>query len=64
MAEEGSQLFGSYSREDMVQIAGYGEEKLSTILITGLVQCEACLHDHHDQDQAPLHAWPVSGLYT
>lgn len=58
MAEDGeNQLFELLSREDMVEVAGYGEEKLSTVLITGSVYCEACLHD------APqLHAWPVSGL--
>ncbi|KAF3451886.1 hypothetical protein FNV43_RR07982 [Rhamnella rubrinervis] len=56
MAEQENQLFGLYSRDDMVQIAGYGEEKLSTVLITGSVHCEACLHE---DDQ--FHAWPVSG---
>ncbi|KAL5575823.1 hypothetical protein UlMin_017522 [Ulmus minor] len=48
-------IFGSSSRDEMVQIAGYGEERLSTVLITGSVHCEACLHE----DQ--LHAWPISG---
>lgn len=61
-AAEEIQLFRSYSREYMMQIAGYGEKKLSTVLFTGSVECEAFLHDH-DHDQAPLHAWPVSGLY-
>lgn len=55
------------SQEDMVQIAGYGEEKLSTVLITGSVHCEeACnnLHaqTHHPDYQLHLHAWPLSGL--
>lgn len=62
MAAEEIQLFRWYSREYMMQIAGYGDKKLSTVLITGSVDCEASLHDH-DHDQAPLHAWPVSGLF-
>ncbi|KAM5588936.1 hypothetical protein ABKV19_007078 [Rosa sericea] len=53
------------SRKDLVQIAGYGEEKLSTVLITGSVHCEeACsLSDDHEHQahQLHLHAWPVSG---
>lgn len=57
------------SQQDMVQIAGYGEEKLSTVLITGSVHCEeACNnlhaqnHHHHPDHQLHLHAWPLSGL--
>ncbi|CAL9014972.1 unnamed protein product [Prunus brigantina] len=56
------------SQQDMVQIAGYGEEKLSTVLITGSVHCEeACnnlhaqTHHHHPDHQLHLHAWPLSG---
>ncbi|KAL6200858.1 hypothetical protein ACLB2K_024573 [Fragaria x ananassa] len=54
-------------RKDLVQIAGYGEEKLSTVLITGSVHCEeACslsADDHeHQAHQLHLHAWPVSGV--
>ncbi|KAG5242320.1 hypothetical protein OIU77_029429 [Salix suchowensis] len=44
------------SREELVQLAGYGEEKLSTVLVTGTVLCEACLHGENQ-----LHAWPISG---
>ncbi|XP_010087660.2 uncharacterized protein LOC21393901 [Morus notabilis] len=53
--EDNNHLFESYSREELVKIAGYGEEKLSTVLITGSVHCEACLNE------AQLYAWPVSG---
>ncbi|KAK9267623.1 hypothetical protein L1049_010054 [Liquidambar formosana] len=42
------------SREYMVEMAGYGEEKLSTVLVTGTVLCEACL-----DGQAQLQPWPV-----
>ncbi|CAN1336898.1 hypothetical protein LINPERPRIM_LOCUS37356 [Linum perenne] len=36
----------------MVELAGYGEEKLSTLLVTGSVVCQACStsannHEHH-----------------
>lgn len=47
------------SRDEMVQMAGYGEEKLSTILITGAVVCnKACLADKH---QLQLPPQPISG---
>lgn len=44
------------SRKDVVEIAGYGEEKLSTVLITGSLHCEPN-HHHHP------HAWPIPGIY-
>ncbi|CAI0374289.1 unnamed protein product [Linum tenue] len=61
------------SREEMMQLAGYGEEKLSTVLVTGSLVCHACSpppsshdppranenHDHGDDDQ--LHEWPIPG---
>ncbi|KAM1918487.1 hypothetical protein ACFX13_037956 [Malus domestica] len=60
------------SQEDMMQVAGYGEEKLSTVLITGSVHCEEACIDHNnlnilhpdqtDRDQLHLHAWPLSGV--
>jgi len=55
--EDYHNLFGLSSREEVVEIAGYGEEKLSTVLITGSLHCE--LNDHHS------HAWPIPGtVYT
>ncbi|XVF75163.1 hypothetical protein PTKIN_Ptkin13bG0165300 [Pterospermum kingtungense] len=51
-------LYELSSREEMVQMAGYGEEKLSTVLVTGTVLCEACLHEDADPQ---LRAWPISG---
>ncbi|GFZ10636.1 pollen Ole e 1 allergen and extensin family protein [Actinidia rufa] len=30
------------SREELAEMAGYGEEKLSTVLVSGTVLCEAC----------------------
>ncbi|MBA0746096.1 hypothetical protein Gogos_008639, partial [Gossypium gossypioides] len=35
-------LYEFSSRDEMVHLAGYGEEKLSTILVTGTVLYEAC----------------------
>ncbi|KAI4296049.1 hypothetical protein L6164_036039 [Bauhinia variegata] len=51
-AGEDNSLFMLTSREEMVQMAGYGEERLSTVLVTGSVQCDAALH---------AHSWPISG---
>ncbi|KAG5252407.1 Pollen Ole allergen and extensin family protein [Salix suchowensis] len=45
------------NREELVQLAGYGEERLSTVLVTGTVLCEACLHGGTQL----IHARPVSG---
>ncbi|KAK1307522.1 hypothetical protein QJS10_CPA10g01797 [Acorus calamus] len=30
------------SRSELVKIAGYGEERLSSVLVTGTVLCESC----------------------
>lgn len=51
------------SRDDMVQMAGYGEEKLSTVLITGAVVCnKVCLAaKDSDQHQLQLPLQPISG---
>ncbi|KAI4371617.1 hypothetical protein MLD38_009945 [Melastoma candidum] len=49
-------LFHGLSREDVAEMAGYGEEKLSTVLVTGSVVCEGYL-----RGRSLLHAWPVSG---
>ncbi|OVA20136.1 Pollen Ole e 1 allergen/extensin [Macleaya cordata] len=43
------------SRTDMVQLAGYGEEKLSSVLVSGTVLCKACL-----DGETQLPAWPVT----
>ncbi|XWS12965.1 hypothetical protein CRYUN_Cryun37aG0135100 [Craigia yunnanensis] len=51
-------LYELSSREEMVQMAGYGEEKISTVLVTGAVLCEACLHGYAEPK---LRAWPISG---
>lgn len=53
------------SRDDLVHMAGYGEEKLSTVTISGKILCHACEEIHGDEEIAqPLPAAnPVTGLY-
>ncbi|KAJ6317068.1 hypothetical protein OIU78_020198 [Salix suchowensis] len=48
------------NREELVQLAGYGEERLSTVLVTGTVLCEACLHGGTQL----IHARPVSAFFS
>ncbi|GMI72253.1 hypothetical protein HRI_000894600 [Hibiscus trionum] len=50
--EEMAISYELWSREEMVQLGGYGEDKLSTVLITGSVVCQAC---HHHR------SWPIPG---
>jgi len=45
------------SREDLAQMAGYGEEKLSTVLISGTVFCHETCHP----EKARTDPRPVSG---
>lgn len=54
--EEMSSLYQLSTREELMQMAGYGEDKLSTVLVTGSVLCEASV-DGQDQ----LRAWPITG---
>lgn len=53
--EDYQNLFGLSSREEVVEIAGYGEEKLSTVLITGSLHCDGPNNNHHSN------AWPIPG---
>lgn len=46
------------SREDLETWGGYGEEKLSRVIISGKILCHASRHD-----KAPYHSYSVSGLY-
>ncbi|KAF8032106.1 hypothetical protein BT93_D1120 [Corymbia citriodora subsp. variegata] len=54
---EGSLLKFS-SQDELVEMAGYGMKKVSTVLVAGTVSCVPHLlgNAHHR-----LHAWPVSG---
>ena len=35
------------SGEKLAEMAGYGEEKLSTVMVSGTVLCEACSNDQN-----------------
>ncbi|GMJ14121.1 hypothetical protein HRI_005081300 [Hibiscus trionum] len=59
VASEKPILYELSSRDEMVHMAGYGEEKLSTVLVTGSVVCEAC--HLHSRPQPQLRSWPISG---
>lgn len=41
-AAKGEMPMQHLSREELVRIAGYGEEKISSVLIMGSVLCQAC----------------------
>ncbi|KAE8637362.1 uncharacterized protein LOC116401783 [Cucumis sativus] len=56
-AEDETPVSDLLSRDHWREIAGYGEERLSTVLVTGSVLCEACLHG----DEPQVHAWPIKG---
>ncbi|XP_019179280.1 PREDICTED: uncharacterized protein LOC109174501 [Ipomoea nil] len=45
-----------YSREELVKMAGYGEDKISTVLIEGEVVCQTC---SDGDESSSLH--PISG---
>ncbi|KAF9610101.1 hypothetical protein IFM89_019966 [Coptis chinensis] len=53
----GNPLAELSTRSELVELAGYGEEKLSSVIVTGTVGCEACL----DNREAETYAWPVTG---
>lgn len=48
-------IFELWSKDEMVQIAGYGEERLSTVLVTGTIVCDATLN------AKLIHSRPISG---
>ncbi|CAI0440263.1 unnamed protein product [Linum tenue] len=58
-------IIPSASREEMVQLAGYGEEKLSTVLVTGSLVCHACSPPPPSSFSSSLdhqlHEWPIPG---
>ncbi|KAE8689817.1 5'-AMP-activated protein kinase beta-2 subunit [Hibiscus syriacus] len=57
--QQSSLMAAAAELEEMVHMAGYGEEKLSTVLVTGSVLCQACHLHHHHHPQ--LRSWPISG---
>lgn len=51
-----------YSREELVKVAGYGEDKISTVQIEGKVVCQACGDGDERSLLHPLPTYPISGL--
>lgn len=47
------------SREDLETWGGYGEEKLSRVIIGGKILCHASRHD-----KAPYNSYSASGSYN
>ncbi|GAB2210966.1 hypothetical protein Droror1_Dr00016256 [Drosera rotundifolia] len=61
IVDAGGDMFELYSREEMVELAGYGEDKLSTVVITGTIHCHA---NSSSSLSLPLHhpsSVPLSG---
>lgn len=54
--EEATALLDLYSssREEMVRTAGYGEEKLSTVVITGTLLCDERIGRHQNHPGLPI----------
>lgn len=48
------------SRDEILRMAGYGEDKLSTVLITGMVVCnKVCLSATYGSHQVPPQPMPM-----
>lgn len=50
------------SREELINVAGYGETKLSTVLVIGTLVCEEA-SSSLDIGKPQLNSYPLSGLY-
>uniref|UniRef100_A0A803NYL7 Pollen Ole e 1 allergen and extensin family protein n=1 Tax=Cannabis sativa TaxID=3483 RepID=A0A803NYL7_CANSA len=55
--DQENQLFGAYNGEELSSIAGYGEEKLSTVLVTGSVLCALVGVTCHINGQKGKSSW-------
>lgn len=42
------------SRDDLIELAGYGEEKLSTVVVSGTVLCNSCLDRNSHRQPHPI----------
>ncbi|XP_043718680.1 uncharacterized protein LOC122666698 [Telopea speciosissima] len=49
-------LLERYTRNSLVDMAGYGEERLSSVLVAGSLLCDACL-----DGKTETRSWPISG---
>ncbi|WCJ28188.1 Pollen Ole e 1 allergen and extensin family protein [Euphorbia peplus] len=54
--ENNSHIYQLSSREEMAKLAGYGEEKLSNVIITGSLLCQSCF-----RGERQIQTWPLSG---
>ncbi|RZC65884.1 hypothetical protein C5167_009576 [Papaver somniferum] len=52
VAGQENPLFESSNHLEMVQLAGYGHDKLSSVLVSGTVLCGACLPGEADEDRS------------
>ncbi|KAI3740874.1 hypothetical protein L2E82_31349 [Cichorium intybus] len=51
----GSQLIELFVSDDLRRVAGYGDEKLSTVVVGGSVFCDVCLDDVSRLQSNPIH---------
>ncbi|KAJ4957033.1 hypothetical protein NE237_013816 [Protea cynaroides] len=42
------------SHKDLVDMAGYGEERLSSVIVAGTLLCDACLHGKSESGSFPI----------
>ncbi|KAK6154588.1 hypothetical protein DH2020_008836 [Rehmannia glutinosa] len=54
---EGEPVAEIWNRDELVKWGGYGEEKLSTVVISGKLLC----HAGPDDDKLSRHPYPISG---
>ncbi|KAK6133197.1 hypothetical protein DH2020_033033 [Rehmannia glutinosa] len=54
---EGEPVAEIWNRDELVKWGGYGEEKLSTVVISGKLLC----HVGPDDDKLSRHPYPISG---
>ncbi|KAL9993729.1 hypothetical protein Hdeb2414_s0998g00971531 [Helianthus debilis subsp. tardiflorus] len=46
------------SADDLRRVAGYGDEKLSTVVVSGSILCDVCLDKN-----SPPQSHPIPGMY-
>nr|GLL37075.1 uncharacterized protein LOC109174501 [Ipomoea trifida] len=53
-----------YSREELVKMAGYGEDKISTVQIEGKVVCQTCTDADESSSLHPISGSCISGYFV
>lgn len=56
-------MIAMMSQEELAKAAGYGEEKLSSVLVTGTLLCDSYTHGRHHRAGA-AHISAIAGLLT